>query len=229
MWVSVASINGRPVDEKRNTIKSVDDVIVSKDGTFTATIQRYGSLSAYAFADGKYQLEFYAGFSRAWQSVEVAKAAGVVLDAEDRSDAGEPRALPSSADLVRESFLGEKVRFLKASRTINLLPGSGQASSYKTRTIRLDIHDISSAKNPVRTIKATDLLVREVSGKVSRLTPNQAVSVVCVGDFKNGFGYIAADLVYSGGSTNRAFTTTYSTTIADICRQQEDALSKREK
>ena len=229
MWVTVKSINGRPVNEDRDTIKSVGDVFVEKDGTFTATIQRYGSLSGYAFPDGNYRLEFYAGFDRAWQSLEVARAAGVAMNAQGQSESGEPRTLPKSPDLVREDVFGERVRVLRAFRTISIRPGTGLTSQYKTRSARLEVVDIVAAKNPVRTIPATDLLVREVAGKVGRLTRNQAISVVCVGDFKNGFGLIADDLAFAGGGMNPAYKTNYSTKIFDICHQQEDALSSRKR
>jgi len=126
MWVIVKSINGKPVDESRNTIQSMEDVFISNDGTFKATIKRYGSLDRYTFPNGKYQIEFYASFSRAWQSIEVAKAAGVKLDAQGRSDLGEPRALPRSSDLRPQAIGGTKVRFLKALRTIDVRRRTGE-------------------------------------------------------------------------------------------------------
>lgn len=227
MWVTVKSINGRPVNEDRDIIQSVGDVFVEEDGTFTATIQRYGSLNGYAFPDGNYRLEFYAGFNRAWQSLEVARAAGVAMNAIGQSESGEPRALPKSPDLVREDVFGDRVRVLRAFRTISVRPGTGLTSQYKTRSARLEVIDILAAKNPVRTIPATDLLVREVAGKIGRLTRNQAIAVVCVGDFKNGFGYIVDDLVFAGGGMNPAYKTNHSTKISEICHQQEDALNSR--
>lgn len=227
MWVTVKSINSKPIDEDRNSIKSVEDVFISNDGTFKAIIKRYGSLDRYVFPDGKYQLEFYAGFARTWQNIDVAKAAGVKLDEQGRSDLGEPRALPGSSDLKHQTIGGSKVRYLQALRTIDIGQRAGEEVTYKTKTIRLEINDIAEKKNPVRTIPATDFLFREVPQKIGRLRPTEAVALICVGPFKNGFGYLANDIYYSGGSPNRDFVTSFATTLAELCHQQEDAYNKR--
>ena len=91
MWVTIESINGANISEKDGTFKSINDVYVLKDGTFKTVIKKYGDLDYYPFPKGIYKLQFYAGFSRAWQSVEVAKLAGVEMDSSGRSDTGEPR------------------------------------------------------------------------------------------------------------------------------------------
>ena len=226
MWVTVKSINGKPIDD-RDTIKSVEDVYISNDGTFKATIKRYGSLASYAFPDGRYQLEFFAGFARTWQSIDVAKAAGVKLDELGRSDLGEPRALPRSSDLTPRTIGGTKVRYLQALRTIEIRQPTGEEPAYKTKSIRLEIHDFTAQRNPVRTLNATNLLLREVPEKIGRLKSTEAVALVCVGPFQNGFGYIANDLFHSGGNANRDFKTTFATTLSELCHQQEDDYNKR--
>jgi hypothetical protein len=227
MWVTVKSINGKAIDEDRDTIKSVEDVYVASDGTFKATIKRYGSLARYDFPDGKYRLEFFAGFARTWQSVDVARAAGVTLDEQGRSDLGEPRALPRSSDLTPRIIGGTKVRYLQALRTIEIKQRAGETQAYMTKTIRLEIHDFTSKRNPVRTLAATTMLFREVPEKIGRLKSTEAVALICVGPFQNGFGYLANDLYHSGGNVNRDFTTTFATTLSELCHQQEDSYNKR--
>jgi len=227
MWVTVKSINGKPINEDRDTIKTVEDVYVARDGSFRATIKRYGSLDRYDFPDGKYRLEFFAGFARSWQSVDVAKAAGVTLDEQGRSDLGEPRSLPRSSDLKPQTIGGTKVRYLQAFRTIEIRQGIGEATAYMTKTIRLEIHDFTAKRNPVRTLAATNLLLREVPEKIGRLKSTETVALVCIGPFQNGFGYIGTDLYYSDGKVNRDFTTTFATTLTELCYQQEDSYNKR--
>lgn len=227
MWVTVKSINGKVIDENRHTIKSVEDVYVASDGTFKAVIKRYGSLAGFDFPDGKYRLEFFAGFARSWQSVDVARAAGVTLDEQGRSDLGEPRALPHSSDLTPLTIGGAKVRYLQALRTIEIKQRAGEAPAYMTKTIRLEIHDFTANKNPVRTLAATNLLLREVPEKIGRLKSTEAVALICVGPFQNGFGYLANDLYHSGGNINRDFVTTFATTLSDLCHQQEDSYKNR--
>ncbi|RZJ31901.1 MAG: hypothetical protein EOO18_10590 [Chryseobacterium sp.] len=228
MWVTVQRINGKSIEE-RHMIKTVDDVFTNDDGSFTATLKRYGSLNGFNFPEGKYQLEFYAGFSRAWQTIEVAKKAGVKLDEHGRSDLGEPHLLPKSSDLVAQNFGGEKVRFLRAIRTITISTSNAATSAYKTKSIKLEIHDYQAKNNPVRTINATELLFREVASKVGRLKSTEAVALICVGDFNNGFGYLANDLYFSGGKFNSEFTVGHATTLAELCHQQEGAFSRKQR
>jgi hypothetical protein len=121
MRVAVQRIDDQFIGQ-RHIIKTTDDVVIRSDGSFMATLRRSGSLSNFDFPNGKYELEFYAGFSRAWQSIEVAQKAGVKLDEQGRSDWGEPRALPSSSDLVAQTIGGERVRFLRAIRIIDVRP-----------------------------------------------------------------------------------------------------------
>ena len=229
MAITVQRINGKSI-EARHTIKTVEGVFIESDGSFAATLKRYGSLNGFDFPPGKYQLEFYAGFSRAWQTMEVAKKAGVRLDEQGHSDLGEPRLLPKSSDLVAQNFGGEKIRFLRAIRTITVQAANAATSAYKTKSIKLEIHDYKASNNPVRTVSATELLFREVAGKVGRLKSTEAVALVCVGDVKNGFGYIADDLYFSGGNFNNRFTVVNNaTTLAELCHQQEEGLSRKQK
>ena len=133
MSVSVRRYNGQPMAD-RLPIKTVDGTITANNGTFVATLKKYGSLNRFDFPDGKYELEFYASFNRVRQTVEVAKRAGVKLDDQGRSDFGEPHSLPKSSDLVAEDFLGENVRVLRAIRTIDL---KSEHSSFKTTATQM--------------------------------------------------------------------------------------------
>ncbi|WP_152965124.1 MULTISPECIES: hypothetical protein [Comamonas] len=229
MWATVISIDGKPLDRDRHTMKTVENVFVANDRSFKATIKRYGSLDAYSFPDGKYRIEFFAMFNQMWQTKEVALAAGIKLNNQGYEVSSEPSALPKSPDLPYDTILGERSRQLRAIRTIDIRRMAGEASEYKTKSIRIDILDINAAKNPVRSIPATDMLHREVSRKVGRLKPTEAVSLVCVGPFTNGFGYLANDLYFSGGTPNREFVTAFATTLSDLCRQQEDRFNSRNK
>jgi hypothetical protein len=121
MRVAVQRIDDKSIGQ-RHIIKTVDDVVVGSDGAFIATLKRHGSLSGFDFPNGKYELEFYAGFTRAWQTIEVAQKAGVKLDEQGRSDSGEPHALPTSSDLIFQTVGVEKVRFLRAIRIIDVQP-----------------------------------------------------------------------------------------------------------
>ena len=62
MRVAVQRIDDKFIGQ-RNVIKTADDVVIRSDGSFTATLKRYGSLSGFDLPNGKYELEFYAGFS----------------------------------------------------------------------------------------------------------------------------------------------------------------------
>lgn len=223
--VSVQRINGKVLDD-RHIIQTVEDVFTGADGNFTAELKRFGSLNGYDYPAGKYQLEFFAGFNRAWQTIEVAKKVGVKLDEQGRSDLGEPHMLPKSSDLVT-GVMG--VRNLKATRIITLPAAVTKFSAYKTKNVRLEIHDFNAKNNPVRTYNGTGLLVQEVTGKVGRLSRSEGVALVCVGAFKNGFGYLASDLYRSGGDLNMEFTINNGTTLTEVCHQQEDGLIRKRK
>ncbi|MEQ6474945.1 hypothetical protein [Comamonas sp. wu1-DMT] len=80
MWATVISIDGKPLDRDRHTMKTVENIFVANDRSFKATIKRYGSLDAYSFPDGKYRIEFFAMFNQMWQTKEVALAAGIKLN-----------------------------------------------------------------------------------------------------------------------------------------------------
>jgi hypothetical protein len=171
MWVTVRRYNGKPMAD-RIPIKTVDDTFTASDGTFVATLKKYGSLDRFDFPDGKYELEFYAGFNRAWQTIEVAKRAGVKLDDQGRSDLGEPRSLPKSSDLVAEDFAGEKVRLLRAIRTIDVKSGrsSFKAVATQMRDPRADI-DLTGARAWLR---AADTEIKKARALISN-SPTDAM------------------------------------------------------
>jgi hypothetical protein len=217
MWVTVKRINGKNVDEKRDTIKAPENVYVDSNGAFSAEIKRYGSLDYYEFPDGKYTLEFYAWFNSTWQSKGVVEAVGIKTKSDNRSNSSDPIALPKSEDLKYGDFFGERARHLSAIRTIEFSGSSSANSKYKTKSIRLDVIDTSSGS--VRKIGATDFLYRDVLNKVGRLKSSQAVSLVCVGA---GYGFLADDIYYSGGRENKAFSINQSSTLMSLCHQMED-------
>lgn len=223
--VSVQQINGKILDE-RHIIETVEDVFTTANGSFIAELKRFGSLNGYDYPAGKYQLRFFANFNRTWQTIEVAQKVGVKLDEQGRSDLGEPHFLPKSTDLVT-GLMG--VRNLRAIRTITIPASVTKFSTYKTKIIRIEIHDSNAKYNPIRTYKGTDLLVQEVKQKIGHLKLSQGVSIMCIGDFKNGFGYLASDLYHSGGGLNMAFVINNGTTLAEVCHQQEDDLIRQRK
>lgn len=144
--VSVLRFNGRPI-EYGHDISTLDGVVTSGDGTFVATLKRRGSLDCFDFPDGKYEFEFLGSFAA--QSVEVARKVGVKLNDQGRFESWEPRALPAPSDLPAEtSFIGEKIRNLKAIRIMNIGPTDRS----------------TKASNATCLIKTTPLLLR-VSGE----------------------------------------------------------------
>jgi len=119
MWVTVVRFNGKPMVDKL----AIDDTaaFTASDGTFFATLKKDGSVNRFDFPDGKYELEFYAHFNRSWQTIEVARRAGVELDVQGRSGvSSEPHSLPKSSDLVAGDSFGEKFRVLRARRMIEI-------------------------------------------------------------------------------------------------------------
>lgn len=226
MEVRVESINGNPLNEDRDIIRTIEKARVSEDGSFKAEVKRLGSLDSYAFPDGSYKIRFFAGFSRSWQSIEVARAAGVKLDAQGRSDFGEPRALPPSSDLKLRDALGHKVRFLDAVRTIEIKLPPGQRPRYLTKSAKVELHDSNARNNPVRTMSSTDILVKDLPKKFGPLRPGQSIAIVCRGAFKSGLGYIANDIYLPGARINPEFKVTAATTTMEICHQQEDKNKK---
>lgn len=100
-------------------------------------------------------------------------------------------------------------------------------SSYQTKNIILELHDYKADKNPVRSIKANKLLVREVAKKVGKVKSTVAIALICEGDASNDF-YSADDLYSSnGGRLNNRFIVSEATTLMDLCHQREDAITSR--
>lgn len=218
--VEVLSINGKLLGD-RHKIKTVDKVKVGPDRTFEAQLQRYGSLEGFAFPRGQYQLEFFAHFNTAWQTPELARAVGVEVDELGRTGLNtEPRKLPASEDLKVTFQHGDRYRVLRAIRTVAVGDMKEPSAALgKTREIRLEIHDTTAARNPVRTVNATDMLFREAKQAAGRVTPTQAIVLACIGPFPAG--YIADDLFRSGGRVNVALGGDYPTTLREMCRRME--------
>lgn len=213
---SVVAINSKPLGN-RHIIATPELATVGEDRRFEAVLQRYGSLEGFDFPKGKYTVHFYAPLHTGVQSEAVARAAGVTVVGGIIHDA-EPKALPKSADLTG------RPRMLDTNRTIMVgdLSQAAIASASrrgKTRSIALEIHDVSAARNPIRKILATDLLFREVPAKVGKVTGSQAVVLACEGP--GPAGYIANDLYRPGGRLNTELKTDFATTLREICDEME--------
>jgi hypothetical protein len=222
----VLSINGKALsDPTRMIIAATDKVEVRDDRRFEVRLQRWGSLQAFDFPTGKYDVEFTAYFNVSWQTPAVLKAAGVPLDDQGRGSLdSEPKLIPPSPDLRRERMMGGAMaRVLHTTRTVTVSAmASPLAAGFgRTRSIRLEIHDTSPAAktNPVRSIRADNILQRDVPEKVGRVTATQAIALVCVGPFP--MGYIANDLFFPGGRPNRELTGEWATTLKETCFKME--------
>ena len=95
------------------------------------------------------------------------------------------------------------------------------AVKYNTSKALIEIHDLRFDKNPIKSMNADKILVSDVK-KTIKPKQGQAVAVVCKGNFP--LGYIASDLFFSDGNLNRDFSVNSSTTVLDICHQQEEAM-----
>jgi hypothetical protein len=95
------------------------------------------------------------------------------------------------------------------------------AAEYNTKKIFIEVNDLRAVRNPVQSIRADTWKVSEVKAKIQP-SRNQAIAVICEGDFPAGV--IANDLFRSNGELNRDFKITSSTSVRDICNQQEDVM-----
>jgi hypothetical protein len=95
------------------------------------------------------------------------------------------------------------------------------AAEYNTKKIFIQVNDLRAVRNPVQSIRADTWKVSEVKAKI-KPSRNQAIAVVCEGDFPAGL--IANDLFLSNGELNREFKINASTSVRDICNQQEDVM-----
>lgn len=220
----VLSINGKRLnDPARMIIAATEKIQVASDRRLEVKLQRYGSLDAFDFPPGKYEVEFSAHFNSAWQSQDVLKEAGVAVDEQGRTDlAADPRKLPQSPDLKKERAIGGGMhRVLEAIRVVSVGPVNAPQAFGKTTKIRIEVHDTSAAarRNPVRTIAADNLLQRDVLQAVGPVSPSQAIVLSCVGPFPAG--YIAADLYFSGGRINRETAGEHATTLKEACHRLE--------
>lgn len=205
-------------------------IIITPDKKFVANLTRHNQSTAYPPAPGKYQVEFYAIFNRTWQEVPVLKAVGARLDEQGRAIDAEPHLLPASADLVKEEVLGSRVRVLKTQRTIELKNAdSAGTSDLNTKKIVVEINDANGTHNPVQSFDATKLSVNEAIKKAGRIGNGRALAVLCYGDFKDGLGqrYLANDLIFSDGRTNRGFSINDYASMMDVCMTQENSYKAR--
>ncbi len=207
MSVMVVRYNGAPITDKL-PIKTVGNSITANDGTFVATLKKYGSRDRFDFPDGEYELEFFAVFNRVWQSIDVLKRAGVKLDNQGRSGiAPEPHSLAKSSDLVAESSFGEMGRSLRTRRTISV---SSANSSFKTavksmRDPRLDIDLVGArvwllaAENEMKKARAlmsnsqTDAMIGTQSRRIQSIK-DQGLSIFPMNPNWNECRAVAADM-----------------------------------
>lgn len=228
LWATVTKFNGKKVGDA--TVLQDTKVLITPGKKFVAKLSRNNQSTSYPPELGKYQVEFYAIFNRAWQEVPVLKAVGAKLDGQGRAIDSEPRSLPSSSDLIKEDIFGEKVRVLSTRRTIDLKNANSVGTSeLSTKKIIVEIYDVNSAENPIRTFDATKLSVNEAIKKAGRVGKGRAMSVLCNGDFKDGLGqrYLADDLIYPDGSVNPAFKVNDYASMMDVCINQEASYNSR--
>lgn len=228
VWATVTKFNGKKVGDAQ--VLKDTKVLITPDKKFVANLSRNNESAAYPPALGKYQVEFYAIFNRAWQEVSVLKAVGAKLDEQRRAIDSEPRSLPKSSDLVKEDIFGDQVRVLSTRRTIELKEvNSVGASEPSTKKIVVEIHDVNAANNPVQAFDATKLSVNEGIKKAGRIGKGRAMSVLCHGDFKDGLGqrYLADDLIYPDGRANSAFKVNDYASMMDVCIAQEASYHSR--
>ena len=225
MWATVIKINSKKVKEPDAI--SANDVVIDRNGNFKAVIKKFGNKERYNFPDGLYEIQFYAQFSRAWQPLEVVKLAGCELDEQGKTITSDPKLLPKSVDLIFEKLFDRKVRVLKATRVIKITKKNDvrdPAMATKTKKIRVEVHDQNSMNNPVRSLDGTNLSVKDAVSKIGRLGQSSALVITCKGDFPAG--YIANDLIFSGGQWNSEFKINKFTMVMDICVVQEKSLKR---
>jgi len=228
LWATVTKFNGKKVNDAQ--VLKDTKILIIPGKKFVANLIRNNQSNAFPPALGKYQVEFYAVFNRAWQEVAVLNAVGAKLDDQGRAIDTEPRSLPGSPDLVKEDIFGSRVRVLNTRRTIDLKEAdSVRTSELSTKKIMVEIHDFNAAQNPVRAFDATKLSVNEAIKKAGRVGNGRAMSVLCYGDFKDGLGqrYLADDLIFSDGRENRAFRINAYASMFDICMTQEASYKSR--
>jgi hypothetical protein len=225
MWATVKKINSKKIKEPDAI--SASDVAIDQNGNFKAVVKKFGNTDRYNFPDGLYEVEFYSQFSRAWQSLEVVKLAGCDIDDQGKTITSDPKLLPKSEDLIYENLFGRKVRVLKTTRTIKItkkIDARDPAMAVKTKKIRVEVHDHDSMKNPIKSFDGTNLSVKEAVSKIGRLGQSSAMVIACEGDFPAG--YIANDLIFSGGRWNQEFKVNMYTMLMDICITQEKSSAK---
>jgi len=149
LWATVIRFNGKKVGEAQ-VLKDAN-ILISPGKKFVANLARNNQSDASPPSLGRYQVEFYAVFNRAWQEVAVLKAVGAKVDDQGRAIDSEPRSLPGSSDLVKEDVFGSRVRVLNTRRTIDLKQANSVATSEPgTRKIMVEINDLTASNNPVR-------------------------------------------------------------------------------
>lgn len=98
------------------------------------------------------------------------------------------------------------------------------SAQYNTKKALIEVNDAKANKNPVKSVRADSWKAVDVKNKI-KPRPGQDIAVVCEGNFPAGI--IASDLFRPNGDFNRDFKVTPSTTVLDICNQQEDIMRVR--
>jgi hypothetical protein len=117
LWVEITRLPGHAPNAGEGPMDN--HVFVAEDGTFKGTISKPAEAS---FPAGTYDIKIMSYFSRAWQSVDVLKRAGVRLDSRGRSDVfTNPTAIPESADFKPDDpEFPKDTRHLEAKRKITV-------------------------------------------------------------------------------------------------------------
>lgn len=98
------------------------------------------------------------------------------------------------------------------------------AVQYNTKKALIEVNDVKAHTNPVKSVRADSWRAVDVKNKIKPRS-GQDIAVVCEGNFPAGI--IASDLFRPNGDFNRDFKVTPSTTVLDICNQQEDIMRIR--
>jgi hypothetical protein len=99
--------------------------------------------------------------------------------------------------------------------------------SYNTTRALVEINDPKAERNPIRSVPASSWRAVDVKAKM-KPEKNQYIAIVCEGNFYGNYPdlIIADDLYGSAGNFNRRFVINSSTTVMDLCHQQQDTMRR---